>query len=286
MRKLWIIGLLLLIVTWTAACEGSYPTRPSATSGGTQATPTGDGEEEAQAEGQADALLPTAAAPCTTTLQLMGLVSARSVATTTQEVEGVLFPLAGIEYEDPLELVILRGVADGESWGTARLALARQVPNASETPSPSLEADEPWVLLALTGQEEVVVAWQEMRLDTPCDGPTVSAVVEHTIVEQATFSAADDTQASLEAVEQARSQWTDPSGAGQELRVDALLMEKQDAEGVTKWTLYILVPAIPGTAGVDKKTRLCCHWLQCKTATGLRAKACRFYGCRRAMCPQ
>lgn len=298
MRKLWIVGLLLLIVTWAAACKGSYPTRPSATPAGAQPTPTASqGEGEAvptpantpgatsQPEEGDGEPLPTAVAPCTTTLQLVGLVSARSVATTTQAAEGVLFPLAGIEHEESLESLILRSMGASQSWGTARLALARPVPDAGQPLTPSLEAAVPWVLLAPVGEEETAIAWQEMRLDTPCDGPAVSVVVEHTIAERATFAAEAETQASLLAVEQARSQWTDLPEE-EDLWVDALLMEKQDAEGVATWTLYTFAQP-PGTpAGVDKKTRLCCHWLHCKTAKGLRAKVCRFYGCRRAMCPQ
>lgn len=292
MRKLWAIGLLLLIVTWTAACDGSYPTRPGPTPAegvgpeGAQATPTADGEPAPQPGGQANALLPTAAAPCTTTLQLVGLVSVRSVAATSQAAEGAVFPLAGIEYTKSLEEILARSMGASESWGTARLALARPVPDASEPLTPSLEADVPWVLLVPEGREEEAIAWQEMRLDTPCDGPTVSLLVEHIIAERVPFVAANETQASLEAVEQARSVWSDPSGEGQELWVDALLMEKRDTAGVTTWTLYTFAQPPGEPAGADKKTRLCCHWLHCPQAHGLQAKICRFYGCRRAMCSQ
>jgi len=287
MRKIVIGGLLLLllILVGAVACTDNYPVRDTATPKVDQPTPTAIPTSAGEPEG-ASGIQPMTTSPCTATLQLVGLLTSQGISPTTQAQDSQLFPLADIVYEDTLGMLALLSQAASESWGTARLALGRPVTSTVKPAAPDPDAEIHWVVLLPADREEVVLAWQDIRQDSHCDGPTETQVVAHHIAETLTFPAAAETTASLEAVDGARRQWADPSGRGLVLWVDALLIEKRDQEGNATWTLYTFAqpPGVP--ADRDKKTRQCCNWLHCDEAKGLKAKICRFYGCRKAMCRQ
>ncbi|MFQ5577962.1 MAG: LysM peptidoglycan-binding domain-containing protein [Anaerolineae bacterium] len=155
--------------------------------------------------------------------------------------------------------------------GNVRLALARPVANPDEPEALNMTSPAAWVLLVPAGQNQNVLAWQEILENAPPNAPTDTLVVERAITQVTPFDNNTSTpQASLASMFAALSD---------DLWVDFILFEAAGPGGTSQWTLYAFALP-PGTpAGEDRATTFCCRWLGCGQATGLAAKNCSFWGC-------